>query len=254
MLLLDNTASPALSLTGGGSLTVYGSVLVNSTSLQAINISGSSTFKAAELDLSGGYNSISASLLPATVLTGVSPVADPFRKFPIPQTADYPLRTYTGGSQVLQPGVYVGGITITGSDAVTMQPGVYMLTGGGLEVWNSATLTGSGVMVYNTGSDEFSFNGSGAISLSAPTSGTYQGICLFQARTATQTMLVRGGGSVQVQGAVYLAGAGISMSGNGSGNSIGTLVARTLSIDGTGSVTVDPGTNRPQIPECGLVE
>ena len=69
----------------------------------------------------------------------------------------------------LQPGVYCGGLKITGTSYVTLQAGLYVIKDGELRVDGSATLIGDGVGFYLTGdAARFSFTVGSTISLAAP--------------------------------------------------------------------------------------
>jgi Flp pilus assembly protein TadG len=61
------------------------------------------------------------------------------------------LMTVTSGSPTICPGTYWGGLKVTGG-TVTMQPGVYIMVGGGFQVIDTASVDGSaGVMIYSEG-------------------------------------------------------------------------------------------------------
>ena len=90
----------------------------------------------------------------------------------------------TSGTMTLQPGTY-SSITIGKNSTVTLNPGIYYINGsGGVSFNGSATLTGSGVMFYFTGTASINAVGGGNqgsnIQLSAPTSGPYAGILMYQ--------------------------------------------------------------------------
>src|SRR5262249_2518139 len=89
----------------------------------------------------------------------------------------------------LQPGVYKGGISVSGTGNLTLSPGVYYMDGGGFSFSGQGSLTGNGVMIYNApgngNSDNISVSGQGSINISAPTSGIYQGVTFFQDRTSS---------------------------------------------------------------------
>src|SRR5205823_8798448 len=100
-----------------------------------------------------------------------------------------------GTSMILSPGLYIGGITISGQAHVTLLPGLYYIKGGGFTVSGQATLTdlGKGVLIYNdaaSAADAISFTGGGRVQLSPITGGIYQGITLFQSRSATAAIKV----------------------------------------------------------------
>ena len=80
--------------------------------------------------------------------------------------------------------------------ALTLNPGVYIITGGGLSVTGNGSITGNGVTIYNGGSGStyggIALSGNGRFKLSAPTSGDYKGILIFQARDNTRAMSISG--------------------------------------------------------------
>jgi hypothetical protein len=104
----------------------------------------------------GGYTSTCCAPTPTTLS---SAVADPLQSVAMPSyssttgwSSPYgPLSAQTvppaGGT--LQPGVYAGGINLSGG-SYTMAPGIYVLDGGGLTLSGSASLTGSGVFIYTS--------------------------------------------------------------------------------------------------------
>ena len=92
-----------------------------------------------------------------------------------------------GTSGTLNPGVYCGGITVSGNGvSATFSSGTYILLGGGLQIKGGANATGSGVMFYNTYNSTYSYSpivvSASSTTLSAPTSGTYEGVLFFQDR------------------------------------------------------------------------
>jgi hypothetical protein len=170
-----------------------------------------------------------------TVLTSL-PAADPLRFLTPPDQTTLPTAPYTNlnitsGTRDLQPGVYNGGIRIGGFGTVVNlhcnadgSPGIYYLSGhNALQVSGFATLrtapgeTG-GVMIYNDWSastDSINLNTFGSVSLIAPASGLYRGLCIFQKRgtssNAAPPVLLGGDGSVDLKGTIYAAHASVSL-------------------------------------------
>ncbi|MES2209410.1 MAG: Ig-like domain-containing protein [Chloroflexota bacterium] len=66
--------------------------------------------------------------------------------------AGVPVTMSITGVATICPGIYYGGIKVTGSNArLTMLPGIYYIAGGGFQVINGAWVDGSqGVMIYNS--------------------------------------------------------------------------------------------------------
>src|SRR5262249_8966030 len=141
----------------------------------------------------------SSSFIPGVVHLS-SPVPDPFASLTGPSTAgmtNYGAFSLSGSSsQTINPGIYTS-ISVSNKGQLTMNPGVYIIEGGGFTVTSSASVTGAGVMIYNAGSNYpnsggtfggISLNGGGSFSLSAPTSGPYAGIVIFQSRENTRAL------------------------------------------------------------------
>jgi hypothetical protein len=184
----------------------------------------------------------------SSLQTGQAAVADPLASLAVPSTTGMTVRSTAtlsiGGSTVitLQPGLYIGGINIGGAAKVTLAPGVYYFQGGGFTVGGSATVTGTGVMLYNApakSTDQINVSGAASLTLTAATTGTYAGMTIFQARTATAQLVVSGSGKVNVTGTVYAAAALVNISGAAAIDTFGTsLIADDLLVTGSGELVV----------------
>jgi hypothetical protein len=114
--------------------------------------------------------------------------------------------------------------------------GTYVFTGG--VVINAATVTGSSALIYLSGSaTQLSMVG-GTLSITAPTSGTYAGIAIFQDRSDATAMLLGsvasgGGALLNVSGAIYAAGAAVTYIGGATTS--GTSAAYTLLVASSAS-------------------
>jgi len=145
-------------------------------------------------------------------------------------------------SIILQPGLYYGGISITGNAHVTFRPGTYILAGGGLSVTGNSTLTGSGVTFYNTtglgGYTPINLTGNETANLSAPTSGPFEGILFFQDRSISSGSgsTIIGNSSSTFDGAVYFPTTSLSYIGNSSLSGYTLLVADTVHITGNATL------------------
>jgi Putative Flp pilus-assembly TadE/G-like len=252
ILTLNSTASGAFSLSGSASVTVNGKVVVNSNSSTAAVSSGSAICKAKELDIVGGQKSSSPSDFTADkVKYGAQPITDPLADVPAPDKSNMTIRSVTtykpGSGEILQPGVYVGGIDISSKPNVIMAPGTYYLQGGGFTMsGGGSTLTANGVMIYNgAGADgktgDVTVSGGGSIIMSPPTSGDYAGIALFQDRTATSKVTLSGGSTWNLTGTLYAPKAHFDISG-GSGATMGSqYICDTLNLSGPSALNqIDP--------------
>jgi hypothetical protein len=150
----------------------------------------------ASINMVGGYNPGALNISP-TPLTGQPYLKDPLLWLPPIQYASWPtsgagsmLRansqtTLSGGSTVLKPGIYTGGIQMRNSAVAYMEPGIYVMKDaangdGGFQVgsqnavysipaglgstsdltWNSDCLsTNCGVLIFNTGMTSSAMSG-----------------------------------------------------------------------------------------------
>lgn len=156
---------------------------------------------------------------------------------PTPPDAACTFTNFTpGGSNVvLTPGTYCGWTNFNGGTNVTLTPGTYVIKNGGWNI-NDSNITGSGVTLYLTGSGAgINMNGSVAMELTAPTSGTYQGILLYQNPTLPESIISMNGTRGQyLEGLVYLPTQEIhykSKSKMGTRDKI-SMVVRKMIIDG----------------------
>jgi len=248
ILVLDPSAQGSLALSGSASVNCNAPVIVDSSSAQAVTCSGASSLTAPEINITGNYTVSGAAKVNGTVNTGVAPTADPLASLPPPDFQSLPVQCsvpFTLGSNntaTLSPGVYVGGISLSGSSSATLRPGIYYLKGGGLKLGGSSSVTGNGVIIYNdplSSGDQVNLGGSGSVTLSPPTSGPYAGITLFQNRNSNVSATVSGGSDFKISGTFYLAGARLKISGSGDTAVLGSqYISRRLKLSGNGSINV----------------
>jgi Flp pilus assembly protein TadG len=245
--VLAPTGAGAYSMTGSGSVTVSGCALyVDSDNSQALRMTGSGSINGT-VDIVGGDQVTGSGSINPAPNTGVASTADPFASIPEPSVGSctYTNFTATGSSPVaLGPGVYCGGISITGSGAVTMSTGTYIMNGGGFSMTGSGSLTATNAMIYNTAVGSYtigaiSFTGSGSITMSAPNSGPYEGIAFFQDRSYSTAASFTGSGGANITGSLYFPAAALSYTGSGSAQYT-ALIAYTLTMTGSGSFKDDP--------------
>jgi hypothetical protein len=109
----------------------------------------------------------------------------------------------SGGATSLTAGCYTS-ITVPGNTTVTLSPGIYYVTGGINFTGNHATLTGTGVLIYLTGTGGLNVNQNSTIQLTAMTSGPYEGIAIFQDPSNPANWGTGNSFVVDVTGAIYM--------------------------------------------------
>jgi Flp pilus assembly protein TadG len=243
---VNSNGSPAFHVDNGGSITA-----------STINVVGSSSYPA------GGVN---GTFKPLT-----SPVPDPLAGLLAPDPTGVTVRsnttlTVTGSTttQTISPGVYIGGIKVQNGATLIMQPGVYIIQGGGFPV-QSATVQGTGVMIYNTGTNSqpagtgaINFDQNSTITLSPPTTGTYAGISIFQDRASNQNVVIAPNGKKNITGVIYARAATVQVQGQSPNTPVDTvgsvIIANQLNFE-HGNIKIDNTINpRPATSLYGLVD
>ncbi|HYM13465.1 MAG TPA: pilus assembly protein TadG-related protein, partial [Bryobacterales bacterium] len=155
VMALDPTVKGALTVQGTATLTAGCGVQVNSDNNQAVVANGGGCIYATSVGVTGGWvaNGSSNCINPPPV-TSVPPALDPLAYMAAPAIPSTPITGVSmpiSSDTTLQPGLYVGGIQITGGN-ISFAPGTYILDGGGFKITGNATLTSQlgGVTFYNT--------------------------------------------------------------------------------------------------------
>ncbi|WP_172350254.1 pilus assembly protein TadG-related protein [Mesorhizobium sp. NZP2298] len=237
MTALDVTASQAVLFSGNTSVKVTGCVVMsNSNASDAIKLQGSAALQVDCLISAGGVslNNPVTTVCPAPI-TQALPAADPFADLPTPAASNPCQNT---NKSTLKPGTYCSGLSLSGS--VTLQPGVYVVQGN-LKINANASVTGSGVTIFMSGSSTVSMNGNASVQLSAPTSGAYSGVLFYGDRAGSSaSSTFNGTADSLLTGAIYFPRQQISYLGNFSGNGGCTqVVADTIQWSGSSTINQD---------------
>jgi Flp pilus assembly protein TadG len=224
VLILDPSSTDTCEIDGILNIGASGRILVNSSDSAAVRLYANGSITAKEIDIVGspGVQDNVGSAVHGTVKTGVTAASDPLAWVPEPTPTGTNYGTVTcSGTCTLQPGIYKA-INVNANAQVTMNPGIYYLSpssdgsvdygglsgsGGnaGITMGNGATLTGNGVMIYNQSDDNIDFINAGAISLTPPTTGVYQGISIFQPRSDTSELHIVSSSNMSITGTLYAA-------------------------------------------------
>ena len=90
---------------------------------------GGGTLTAPEFDITGGYATTGGAQFSGQINLGRRPMADPLADLPAPDPTTMISQSnkkiqFTQGAQTLSPGVYHGGISVSGTGSLTLQPGI----------------------------------------------------------------------------------------------------------------------------------
>ncbi len=241
---LDPTVANAFQVKGTATVTATNCpIYVNSSSPSAMNKTGSGNINAT-IDIVGNISQVGSGTITPAPSTGKMPVPDPLAALPAPTFSGCDHTNFSASSSVtLNHGVYCGGISITGSGTTTMNPGIYIMNGGGFSSAGSAGISASHVMIYNTATAGYSagavsITGSGTFAMSAPNAGTYEGILIFQDRGLSNAATVNGSSSSAVTGTLYFYDASLTYTGSSTAQYTG-IVADTVTMVGSSSINAD---------------
>ncbi len=182
-----NTSSPSLSYLNGSTAASCPTYAGSSYNISGTTMSGNGTFFVAA-------SSANSSGSPGTTANfGAPTIADPLSYVPAPAVGTTCTRSSSAGAVLtittLSPGLYCGGLTIgdgaSNSPTVTFNAGMYVLTGP-LNEKSGTMKSNGGVTFYiansNVGPSSILNNGGNGV-LTAPTSGTWQGILFYSDRS-----------------------------------------------------------------------
>jgi hypothetical protein len=281
ILVLDPTDNNTLDLTAAGNVTVTngGAITVDSQSPNGgATCTSTGNAVADVINLSDGvFNHSNSGTLIGQINYNVPPTPDPLAALPEPPDQPYPPTppnlqgltysqsqgvNYSGSAQLdLYPGHYEG-INITGSGPVVLHdnpdgsPGIYYIGSHGFSVTNAGGVSGSNVLLYSAGTGNISLTGSGSLTLTPPTSGTYQGIALFQERSSNKQISITAQGNMNISGTLYAASAKVTLTAQGNyTNYIGSQwIAWQLVVTGAGNFTVQYSGQATPVRNIQLIE
>jgi hypothetical protein len=262
---LDPTADRAFQIAGAQSVYSACGLVVESRASDGFEMEGSETLyleNHAQVSVIGGasltgqtklWDTISNKQAQAVQTTSpgdpLSSIATPTSSTMISTSHAYYDMNSKPRNNTLSPGIYCGGLTIGNTNGMTFNfsPGVYIMAGGGFVLNSQAQVSGSGVTFYNTSSSGWgcsqSYNytpitisGQVTANLSAPTSGSLNGILFFGNRAGCSTPgscidQINGGSTAVLNGALYFASDEIEITGSNV-NGFLMLVADKIYING----------------------
>jgi Flp pilus assembly protein TadG len=265
MTILDGTGAKAFDVNSGNfSLSSTATVFVDSNASNAAVVEGSTGGTSASNATVKAVGGTSGNFTGTSPKSGLAPKNDPYSAMTVPSTTG--LTTYKGpnsdgqfypdgsGNITLQPGYYPKGLYVTNGGNVTLKPGLYYVANGNLWINTTGTVTTDtssgvgGVTMFHAGTDstallhtQYGIDAAivlcptdGNYTISAPTSGTYQGISLYQGPNCTQQAFYDfwGAGSLNL-GTQYFPNSTLrAWAKNGTINS-NELVAKDFKLNGT---------------------
>lgn len=254
--VLNPSESSAFTVNGNSNLEAHCGILDNSNNSKAALVTdGGGCLSAMYIGVVGQFKNDSSCVPSPTPEDGIAGFSDPlaFLQPPTVGPCDHQSVSISGGTPTLYPGVYCGGINISGgSTNVTFSPGTYIINGGGMSVSGGANVQANAVTFYITGTSSsfkgVSITGGSNSELIAPTTGTYAGILFYQDRSISSTSSgadsnIAGGSGTAITGTLYFPTTNLSYSGSSVNSAYTIIVTDTLKITNTTTINDTYTTN-----------
>ncbi len=208
ILLKDPTANQSLLVNSGVTINAPNCEIdVASTGSPAAMINNGSGIGVAKLCVAGS-NVTTNGTAPANLSKSCKTATDPFASsLPIvtASTCTVSNQNYSG-TVSLSPGVYCGNFNFNGSGTLNLSAGLYVLKGTRWNLNSGWTVNGTGVTLYYADANSYiQINSGVAINISAPTSGTYANILLYEPTgLSTSSFSINGSAGHVFTGLIYL--------------------------------------------------
>jgi Flp pilus assembly protein TadG len=235
VIVLHPTQKHSFKTQGNGSVNVPNcGIHNNSNHRDAYDQGGSSWMKAKWMRGVGGYRGSNYAPLPEA---GHPVLVDPLKDVPEPKaptTCTHNNVKFTTPRTFPAETVYCGTITFEGD--ITFEAGIHYFVGAKVAMGSTNGMRGNEAMLYFDRTSSFSSASAGIVELTAPQSGTYQGIAVFGSRSASgQLFKFTGTKDYFVKGTIYLPAADLEMYGSADLNvssKSGYVIASTFFYQG----------------------
>jgi Flp pilus assembly protein TadG len=238
ILLTNSTNSQSLLVNSGANLTAPNcDIDVDSTSGTAamINWGSTTTLDVNKVCIKGGATQNGGTN--PVVSTNCAAVSNPYvNTLPSVTVGSCTTsnQTYNPGNVTINPGVYCGSTNFNGNGTLTLNPGLYIIKSGTMTFNSGWTVTGTGVTFYLVDQNStLQFNGNVTTNISAPTSGTYANILMFEPDSLSSSNLpIDGTSGSNLQGLIYLPSRNVTINSVSNVNAdLVTMVFSTLTLD-----------------------
>lgn len=250
VISLEDQSVTGIDATGSTDVNLGCGMITNSTSMSAAVATGSASVGASPIAAVGG--------IPASTRWKSGTVLQPFMPSQTDPFASVTPTTPSGGcandpnvkpseTVNLTPGCYKA-LSIKGT--ANLAPGVYYIDGGDIDFNSGANINGSpdGVVFVLSNSNAaanaaiggITMNGSANLNLTAPKTGPYKGLLIYQDRRAAtdNSIKINGNSGSYIEGAFYFPKADFTWTGNSGVNSnCMQLVVKRISFTGNSAVS-----------------
>jgi Flp pilus assembly protein TadG len=234
IIALEPTAAPGIQFHHSGTLIAHDcAIWSNSTSTTSIDATGSGSTTASKICAAGGVDSGSYTLNPQAE-SNCPQVQDPLAQWVPPAIGSVckEINNFAVDS-TLDEGLYCGGLSASGGARLVLNPGVYIIKDGPLQITGGASIEGQGVAFLLTGPGSgVDLGGSSVVRLSAPIGGTMGGLVFATSRNEPIALSrIRGDAELFLEGHIYLPTHDLEFAGGPALSgppAVSVLIARTL--------------------------
>jgi hypothetical protein len=239
MIALDPTASAA-TLVDQATVTATGCQIFSDASpADGLSISDGARISAGIVCSHGGAKNDGTASITPPAQTDCPTLVDPLasRAQPTVGSCNFNGLKIAHGSHTLSPGVYCGGLQISGNANVNLLAGTYVIKGGQLLLKAGGSLSGTDVTIFLTGSGAtLNVENHSSVSLTAPSTGANAGMLVIEDRASPlgQTHSFASRNAPNMLGTIYLPqgylNIGTKGAGGGSGVAVGASSAWTVIV------------------------
>ncbi len=253
--VLDPSGIDAFQAGNGATVQLGCGIYVDSSnSTAAMWVTGGASVTASTINVVGAFKKDNGGTTSVTPTTGAASAADPFVNLPSPTPAG---SCQSGNFTAWQatpytpaPGTYCG-FSVGNGMGLQMSPGTYIINGGTFSIQGGSTVTSTGgVLIYLTGGATVNIANGASVTLSAQSSGAYQGVLFYQDRSMLSpgSSTFAGGANMNLTGSLYLPHATLNIN-NGSSTNGNTMaiVADMVNFQGGAHMLADAGGSKTGI-------
>ncbi|MCY7280783.1 MAG: Tad domain-containing protein [Sphingomonas bacterium] len=253
VLSLQNNSKTGIQATGNASIVMDCGMMTNSTSTNAAAGQGSANVTATTLAAAGGIQQ-SRTWNVGSYQPYTPALADPYATL-TPDATDFascasspPSLSINGGNSglIVSGGACYSSLSIGSNRTLTLRNGTYVISGGSVNIQGTLNLTNATLLLTNKNAGltqpigSMDMNAGGQINATAPTTGKWSGMALYQDRRAVDTAptgnitasspnKINGNSTNKITGVIYFPNQQVTYNGNGTGTSTCTqFVAKRI--------------------------
>ncbi len=253
VLSLQNNSKTGIQATGNATINMDCGMMTNSTATNAAAGQGSGQVIATTLAASGGIQQ-SSNWQVGSYQPYSPPLEDPYENL-APDSDEFsqcatnpPALTINNNNDELEVagGACYSSLSVHSNRSLTLRDGTYVISGGGVNIQGTLNLVNATLVLSNQDSSSgapigsLDMNASGQINATAPTSGKWSGIAIYQDRRATDNSptgnissnspnKINGNSTNKIRGVVYFPSQQLTYEGTGTGSATCTqFVAKRI--------------------------